>query len=127
MRTHRRPGRRPVRRRPEAAATHLVRIRLARDSVGQSGHAAGMPRRAPAREARHGEVGRTPEEMHWADLAYESGTKCLEDAIGLYQRTPESIDIFGVVGSVLFIVVETDRMFDFTRKRTNAQSNVEPV
>ena len=58
-------------------------------------------------------------------LAYESGAKYLEDAVGLHQRTPESIDVLGVVGSVLFIVIEADRIFDFIRKRMNAQSNVE--
>src|SRR6476661_8436512 len=56
---------------PEAGAADLVRIGFTDDVVGQIRYAAGMTRRAPAREARHREVEAAPEEMHGARLAKE--------------------------------------------------------
>jgi hypothetical protein len=56
-------------------------IGFARHIVGQAGDAAGMARRAAAREARHCQIEAAPEEMHRAGLAEKAGAEMLESMI----------------------------------------------
>src|SRR5205814_6447 len=77
---------------PEAGTADFVRIGLARDAVGQPGHAARMQRRAPAGKARDGEIETAPEKMHRAHLAEKAGAEEAEDALDLDQGLPEAAD-----------------------------------
>jgi hypothetical protein len=52
--------------RPESSARNLVGIGLPHDSIGQVRYPARMPGSATSREARHGEIKASPEEMHRA-------------------------------------------------------------
>src|SRR5688572_2811048 len=66
---------------PEARAADLMRIRLARNTVGQPRRAAGVARRLPTRKTRNREIEAAPEEVHRARLTEEAGSELLEDAI----------------------------------------------
>src|SRR5260370_26582320 len=83
--------------RPEAAAADFMRVSLARDPIRQMRYAAGMLRRRGAGESCHRQVEAAPEEMHRAAFALEAGAKFLQNAVGLQQRAPESVGVFGVV------------------------------
>jgi hypothetical protein len=60
--------------------------------------------------------------MNRTDLAYESGTKLLEHAVGLHERAPESIGVHSVIGAIQFVAIEADRILDFVRNRMNGSA-----
>src|SRR4030095_4678972 len=95
---------------PEARAADLVRIRFARDPVGQMRNAAGMRRSRTAGESRGCKIGAAPEEMHWNALADEARPELLEHALRLHQHAPVAIGVLAVVGAMNLIRVEPDRV-----------------
>ena len=95
--------------RPEPAAVHLVAVRQLLDPVGAVRHAARVPRRGPAREARRREVGPTPEEVDGARLADEAGAERAHHPIRLEKCLPEPSHRARVVGVVILVLREGDR------------------
>ena len=83
-----------------------------------------MRRRAAAGKARHCQVEAAPEEMHRAHLADKAGAECSENPVGLHQDPPEAVDVFGVIGAVLPILLERYGIGDLDRRRPNP--DVEP-
>ena len=71
-----------------------------------------MRRCRSAGETGDRKIKAAPEKMHRAAFAAEAGTELLEHAIALHKNAPEAIRVFGVVGLMLFIVIERDRILD---------------
>src|ERR1700722_17081265 len=79
--------------RPKSSADYLVGIGLPGDGV------CSLTRRgAPSGKARNRQVETTPEKMHGAVFADESGAEFFEDGIHQQQDAPEAGDIFSVIG-----------------------------
>src|SRR5262245_61533510 len=95
---------------PEPRAAHLVRVGIASDAIRQTRNPARMHGRDLPREARHREIGRSPEYVDRADLAEEARAKDFEQAIRLREDPPEAIREFGVVGIVLLVPIERNRI-----------------
>src|SRR6516165_1204246 len=74
-----------------------------------------MRRRPAAREAGYREIEAPPEEMDWTDLAQKACAKHSQYSISLNQDPPENVGELGVIGGVLVILLEWDRMLDLTR------------
>src|SRR5579864_5068660 len=77
---------------PESRAAYLVRVGFAGDGVG-SGPFGGWS----TREARHRQIEASPEKMHRADFAKESGSELLQNLVDPYQDAPELLHGFRVV------------------------------
>src|SRR3979411_631119 len=86
-------------------------------------HAAGMPRRAPARKARHREIEAAPEEMHRARLAEEGGAELLEHPIGIDQYLKETPHSVRVVGGMLVVLRKPDRLGQFVGHLVDGDMN----
>src|SRR5262249_52393426 len=84
---------------PEAAATDLVGVRLARDPVGQVRNSTWMLGSPSSGEAGDRQIGRAPEEVDGAALPDEASPEALEDAVGLHEHAPEPVGVLAVVFS----------------------------
>src|SRR5258708_39716284 len=88
-------------------------------------HAAGMARRAAAGKTRHSEIETAPEEMHRAGLAEEAGAELLEHPIGVDKNLKKAPHRVRVVGGVLVILREADRLRQFVRHLVDHDVNAE--
>ena len=86
-----------------------------------------MNRRAPPREARHGEIEAAPEEMHRAHFAEKTAAEQLEDAIGLNQRAPETIRCGGIVARMDMIFGKADRVRNFIRQLVDGNRDADAL
>src|SRR5580704_975647 len=104
--------------RPKSHAAHLVRIRLSRDRVGS------LPFwSAPPREARHRQIETAPEKMHRTGLSDKARAKLFEHFIAAYQNPPEPVGILRIVGSMLGVLIERNRIRDFDRHLPDFHGN----
>jgi hypothetical protein len=95
-------------------------IGLAHDSIGQVRYPARMPGSATAREARHGEIKASPEEMHRARLAKKRAAKIEENIVRGQQDAPKPRDVVAVVRCVHEIPIERNRIDHLVRNLTDA-------
>src|SRR5216684_5070207 len=72
-----------------------------------------MRGRAAARKAGHRQIEAATEEMDWADLAEKTRPERGQDAARLDEDMPEAIGEIGVVGGMLIVGLEGDRVLDF--------------
>src|SRR5689334_23174963 len=86
---------------PESATGHLVRIGLARHPIGALLWGSGT-----AGKARHGQIEGTPEEMHRTALAQKSAAEFFKDPLTLDEDAAEAVDILGVIGCVVPVLIE---------------------
>src|SRR5262245_65300409 len=91
-------------------------VSLAGDPVGETGRSAGMLRRRAAREAGHGEVERTPPEMHRAGLAGESRAESTEGREHRRERLAEALGGVAIVLAPRIILGEGNGIFDLARR-----------
>src|SRR5439155_4814218 len=75
--------------RPKAETAHFLRVRFARDRIGQMRNATGMRRRRTPGETSHRQIEASPEKMDRAALAAEMRTEFFEYAIALRQHAPK--------------------------------------
>ena len=109
---------------PESTTADLVRISIARHTIGQASHAGMLGCRA-AGEASAGEIERSPEEVDRAHLAGEASAKDGEDPRGLQQDAPETLRVFGVVGLVGVVLLEGNGLRDLNRHVPDVHRRVE--
>src|SRR5258706_2344379 len=112
---------------PLTTTTHLVAVSDLLHPAGAVGHTAPMLRSPSPGEARDREVGATPEEVNRARLADEAATKPRHHAMGMKEGDPEPGDGVGVVGTVLVVLREGDRYYDFDRSRQDRYLHIELV
>jgi hypothetical protein len=58
--------------------------------------------------------------MHGAALAEKGGAERREDAVDLEQDSPEALRVFRVVGRMLRVLVERNRVYDLVRHAIDA-------
>lgn len=76
-------------------------------------------RSAPGKPPRDPEIETAPKEMHGAALPDEAGAEEFEDPIGLKQDTPETVCVFGIVGTMLSMPIERKRVINFVRQEVD--------
>ena len=84
-----------------------------------------MRRRLPSRKTRYGQIETAPEKMHRAAFAAEARTKFFKNAIGLDQNAPETVGIFGIVGTMRFVLIEWNRIGDLVRHEIDFHRNAD--
>src|SRR6266404_9736619 len=87
--------------------------------------AAGMARRTAAGKTRHREIKAAPEEMHRAGLAEEAGAELLEHPIGIDKNLKKAPHRVRVVGGVLVILREAERLRQLVRHLVDHDVNAE--
>src|ERR1043166_6054361 len=105
--------------RPKSEATNFLRIRFARDRVRQMRNSARMRRRLPTGKSRYRQIETAPEKMDRTAFAAETRAKFFKDAIGLSQHAPEAIRVLGIVGTMLLVFVERNRIGNFVRQHVD--------
>src|SRR3569832_1265863 len=100
---------------PESATAQLVRIRLARDPIGEMRHAARMRWRCASGKTCDRVFEATPEKMHGAALADEARAELFEHPVGLHQRAPEAMGVLRVVARMHMILLEGYAVGDLAR------------
>ena len=90
-------------------------VSLAGHLVGQAGNAARVPRRGPAREARHRKVEATPEEVDGADLSQEGRAEALQRSFDSYARLVEAGDRIRVIRPLSVIIGKPLRIRNLVR------------
>src|SRR4029450_10529826 len=98
--------------RPEAGAAALAAVGLGVRPARIAGHRARRSGCAAPREARHGEIERSPEEVDWTALPDETRTEFLEHPVRLERGAPEALGRIRVVGAMGFVAIEWDRALD---------------
>ena len=83
-----------------------------------------MRRRRTPGKTRHGQIKTAPEKMHRTAFAAETRAKLLKYAIALHQNAPEPVGILAIVGAVLFILIERDRIFDLVRHGVDSHRQI---
>src|ERR1700694_4246097 len=105
--------------RPKTETAHFLRVRFARDLIGQMRNSARMRRRGPSRKTRDREIKAPPEKMDRATLAAKARTEFFEHAIALRQHVPETIGVFWIIGPMLVVLLKRDRTLNFVRRRVD--------
>src|SRR5208282_5500554 len=93
---------------PKSGAVDFVRIGFARDGVDS-----GPLRSTAAREARGCQVKASPEKMDRTGFANEKRAKLLEDGLAAYENPPKAVGVFGIVGGMLRVLIEGNRVGNF--------------
>src|ERR1044071_309198 len=86
-----------------------------------------MFRRAPAGEARYGEVEAAPEEVDGAGLAHEVRAEDLKGVVRARERSPEAVGVLAVVCAVLLVLLEGHRVRDFDGRRPDFRPDAQLV
>src|SRR5579872_638848 len=87
--------------RPKPRADYLVRIGFPRDGVG-----ANPFRSAPSREPCRRQIEAAPEKMHGARFSDKPGAKLFENGFAADEDPPEAVGVFGIIRSVLRVLIE---------------------
>src|SRR6266566_5047017 len=90
-------------------------------------HPTGMRRRRSPRETRYCEVKAAPEKVHRTALTTEPRAEFFKYAIALHKHAPEPICIFAVVGAVIFIAIERDRILNLVGHGVDAHAQFKMV
>src|SRR6266446_3514804 len=111
--------------RPKAETAHFLRVRFARDRIGQMWNPARMPRRQTSRKTGDREIKTAPEKMDRAALAAEMRTEFFEYAIALRQHAPKTVGVFRIIRSMLLVLFERNRGLNFVRRRVDRSVDLE--
>src|SRR5580692_2639000 len=105
---------------PKACTDHFMRIGFAGDGVGTL-----AGRGWSAGKAGDRQIEASPKEVYRADLAHEAGGKLLEDAVRVHQDSPESMGRLRVVGGMLQVLSEGNRMRELHRYGMDVHAEAE--
>ena len=108
-------------------AANFLRIRFPGHSIGQMRDSAGMRRRRSPGKTGDREIETAPEKMDRTAFATEAGAKRFQDAIGLEEDAPETIDPRRIVASMGFVLVKSDRVCDLVRQKIDFHRELELV
>src|SRR5579862_139357 len=86
---------------PESHAAHLMRVSLASNRIGSS-----ALRRSAAREASHGQIETSPEEMHGTNFSDEPSAELFEHLIDPHQDAPELVHGIGIIGGMNAVLLK---------------------
>src|SRR5918992_3923190 len=100
--------------RPETTAAHFVRICF---HCYETGHVwcTWMWRRCTSGESGYSQIKCSPEKMYRTNLAYEEGTKFIENPAGFSHDTPDPLRIFRIICCVLLVLFEWSSILYFHR------------
>ena len=86
---------------------------------------AGAFRGAATGKARYRQIEASPEEMHGAGFPDEARAKFLANRGDAREDAPAAIRVFGIVGGVLRVFVEADRIRDFDWHRPDLRVDLD--
>src|SRR5882724_8456135 len=101
------------------------RVSLTGNRVRQMRDPTGMRRRPSAGETRYREIKAAPEKMHRTALSTKTRAEFLKHTIALHENAPESIRVFRVVGMVLFILIQRNRILNLVRHGVDSHGQIE--
>src|SRR5215831_18522471 len=91
-------------------ADYFVRISLSRDRVSSR-----TLRRSPSGKACDRKIKASPKEMHRAASTNESGSELFEYPVTLKQDSPEAVRSLGIIGCMLVVISEGNRISNLIR------------